>query len=159
MKEPGMWEVPGEHVFSLALLSALVRKVSKKQTLCSLLQQQQQKKLLRVYPGTLGPCSKKETGLRPLQWGWESLAAKRAARGSHNAASGTGVRWADKPRLVEGQGTSWALGHLGEQEALLDWTLGSHGHLVGSCPEARHIGFHFSAKRKVGIRLSQAGAH
>lgn len=41
------------------------------------------------------------------------------------------------------------------------WTRhpGSHGHLVGSCPEAWIIGFHFSARRKVGIRLSQAGAH
>lgn len=39
MKEPGTWEAPGEHVFSLALLPALVSKISKKQTLCSLLQQ------------------------------------------------------------------------------------------------------------------------
>lgn len=74
------------------------------------------KKLLRVYPGTLGPCSKKETGLRPLQWGWGSLAAKREERGNHNAVSGIGVRWADKPRMAKGQGTSGAPGHLGEQD-------------------------------------------
>lgn len=45
MKERGTWEAPGEHVFSLALLSALVSKISKKQTLCSLLQQKTIKSL------------------------------------------------------------------------------------------------------------------
>lgn len=45
--------------------------------------------------------------------------------------------------MAKGQVTSGAPGHLGEQKTLLDWTLGSHGHLVGGFPEAWDILSHF----------------